>query len=220
MTVSKYRLTSYRRSFIACGARHSRHQCKYAGRSLENRQFQCLWSNVCCTIFFSTLYHASRGRTKSILRRIDHCAIYLLIAGTYTPFTFVTLRGTWGWSIFGTIWGLAVIGILQEFLTTTKRRVVSLVIYLLMGWLVIIATRPLVSLLLLAGLALLVTGGLLYTLGVIFHALEKKFFTDTEYFIFLCSPAVFAITSQYYCMYSDFLQYFAPFLQNQKKFSH
>lgn len=124
--------------------------------------------------FFSTLYHASRGKVKAILQKIDHSAIYLLIAGTYTPFTLVTLRGAWGWSIFGTIWGLAIIGILQDILMTTKRRILSVVIYLLMGWLVIIAIRPLVRVLPIAGFALMVAGGLLYTVGVIFYALDKK----------------------------------------------
>ncbi len=124
--------------------------------------------------FFSTLYHARSGKAKAILQKIDHSAIYLLIAGTYTPFTLVTLRGAWGWSIFGTIWGLAIIGILQDIVLTTKRRILSVVIYLLMGWLVIIAIRPLVRVLPIAGFALMVAGGLFYTVGVIFYALDKK----------------------------------------------
>jgi hemolysin III len=136
--------------------------------------FSVYGATLVALYFFSTLYHASRGKSKTILQKIDHSAIYLLIAGTYTPFTLVTLRGVWGWSIFGTIWGLAIIGILQDLLMTTKRRILSVVIYLLMGWLVVIAIRPLVRLLPLAGLALLVAGGLLYTVGVIFYALDKR----------------------------------------------
>ena len=125
--------------------------------------------------FFSTLYHAmSSGNAKAILQKIDHSAIYLLIAGTYTPFTLVTLRGTWGWSIFGIIWGLAIIGILQDILVTGKRRILSVVIYLLMGWIVIIAIRPLIRVLPIAGFVLMVAGGLFYTVGVIFYALDKK----------------------------------------------
>jgi len=124
--------------------------------------------------FFSTLYHASRGKVKAILQKIDHSAIYFLIAGTYTPFTLVTLRGTWGWSLFGTIWGLAVIGILQDMLMIAKRRILSVVIYLLMGWLVIIAIRPLIRALPVAGFVWIVAGGLFYTVGVIFYALDKK----------------------------------------------
>lgn len=125
--------------------------------------------------FFSTLYHAIRsGTAKAIFQKIDHSAIYFLIAGTYTPFTLVTLRGTWGWSIFGIIWGLAVIGILQDILVTWERRILSVVIYLLMGWIVIIAIRPLIRVLPIAGFVLMVTGGLFYTVGVIFFALDKK----------------------------------------------
>jgi hemolysin III len=125
--------------------------------------------------FFSTLYHAMRGgKAKAILQKIDHSAIYLLIAGTYTPFTLVTLRGTWGWSIFGIIWGLAIIGILQDILVTWERRILSVVIYLLMGWIVVIAIRPLIRALPIAGFVLMVAGGLFYTVGVIFFALDKK----------------------------------------------
>jgi hemolysin III len=124
--------------------------------------------------FFSTLYHASGGKTKAIFQKLDHSAIYFLIAGTYTPFTLVTLRGAWGWSIFGTIWGLAIIGVLQDILMITKRRILSVVIYLLMGWLVTIAIRPLVRALPLAGLTWVVAGGLFYTVGVIFYSLDKK----------------------------------------------
>lgn len=123
---------------------------------------------------FSTLYHASRGKAKAILQKIDHSAIYTLIAGTYTPFTLVTLRGAWGWPIFGTIWGLAMIGIVQDTLLARKRRILSVIIYLLMGWLVIIAIRPLVRVLPIAGLAWLLAGGLLYTVGVIFYSWDKK----------------------------------------------
>lgn len=123
---------------------------------------------------FSTLYHASRGKAKAILQKIDHSAIYTLIAGTYTPFTLVTLRGAWGWPIFGTIWGLAMIGIVQDTLLARKRRILSVIIYLLMGWLVIIAIRPLVRVLPIAGLAWMLAGGLLYTVGVIFYSWDKK----------------------------------------------
>jgi len=123
---------------------------------------------------FSTLYHASRGKAKAILQKIDHSAIYTLIAGTYTPFTLVTLRGAWGWPIFGTIWGLAIIGIVQDTLLARKRRILSVIIYLLMGWLVIIAIRPLVRVLPIAGLAWMLAGGLLYTVGVIFYSWDKK----------------------------------------------
>lgn len=123
---------------------------------------------------FSTLYHSVRGDAKKVLRKFDHTAIYLLIAGTYTPFTLVTLRGAWGWSLFGAVWGLAALGIAQELFLAGGKRILSVVIYLLMGWLVIIATRPLLRALPAPGFALLAAGGVLYTGGVVFYVLDKK----------------------------------------------
>jgi hemolysin III len=122
----------------------------------------------------STVYHGMQGKTKALLQKFDHAAIYLLIAGTYTPFTLVTLRGAWGWSLFGVIWGLAFIGIVQETLLKTKKRILSVVIYLLMGWIVVAAIRPFARALPVPGLAWLVAGGLSYTFGVVFYALDKR----------------------------------------------
>jgi hemolysin III len=122
----------------------------------------------------STLYHSLRGRPKDILRRLDYCAIYLLIAGSYTPFALVTLRGPWGWTLFGVNWGLAVIGIAQELLIGHRTRVFSLLIYVLMGWLVVFAFGPLVAALPAAGLYWLVAGGALYTAGIVFFLFDEK----------------------------------------------
>ena len=122
----------------------------------------------------STLYHSTRGRVKDVFRKLDHCSIYLLIAGTYTPFTLVTLRGAWGWSLFGVIWGLAAVGITQEAWLAKGARIFSLVIYVLMGWLAVIAVGPLVAALTPAGFAWLAAGGLLYTGGIVFYALDEK----------------------------------------------
>jgi hemolysin III len=124
--------------------------------------------------FFSTLYHSTRGKVKMIFRTLDHAAIYLLIAGTYTPLTLVTLRGTWGWWLFGTIWGLAITGMLQDLLSTRRRSILSVAIYLSMGWLVVIAIRPLSHALPVEGLIWIITGGLFYSIGVVFYALDKK----------------------------------------------
>ncbi len=123
---------------------------------------------------FSTLYHSLRGRSKAIFRKLDHFAIYLLIAGTYTPFTLVTLRGAWGWWLFGIIWGLAVIGIVIDALPTKGNRILPLVIYLLMGWSCLAAIRPLLRALPFAGFLWLLAGGLFYTVGVIFFALDTR----------------------------------------------
>lgn len=124
---------------------------------------------------FSTLYHSTRGRAKPVLAKLDHAAIYLLIAGSYTPFTLVTLRGAWGWTLFGMIWGLAALGIVVDSLHSNgARRILPIVIYIVMGWLVLIAFKPLLDALPYPGVLWLVAGGLFYTLGIVFYALDKK----------------------------------------------
>ncbi|MBX0326985.1 hemolysin III family protein [Oscillochloris sp. ZM17-4] len=123
---------------------------------------------------FSTLYHSIQGpRVSQALRVFDHSAIFLLIAGTYTPFTLVTLRGTLGWTLFGIVWGLALFGV--AFQTTLLRRhvAISLALYIGMGWAVVIAARPLLDALSLPGVILLAAGGLAYTLGVIFYVWRR-----------------------------------------------
>ena len=122
----------------------------------------------------STLYHSMRGASKNVLRKMDHCAIYLLIAGTYTPFTLVTLRATIGWTMFGVVWTLAVLGIAQELLHATRTRMLSLVIYVVMGWLAVVCAGPLVDALGRAGFAWLAAGGVFYTAGIGFYATDHK----------------------------------------------
>lgn len=122
----------------------------------------------------STLYHSLRGRAKTVFRKIDHLAIYLLIAGTYTPFMLVTLRGGWGWSLFGVVWGLAVIGMALEFLPRRGARILPVTIYFLMGWLVLIALAPLWKALPRTGLVWLLAGGLFYTIGAVFYAVDTR----------------------------------------------
>lgn len=123
----------------------------------------------------STLYHSFRGRAKSILKKLDHFSIYLLIAGTYTPFCLVTLRGAWGWALFGVVWGLALVGILQEIKPRSEARILSLVIYAVMGWVIIVAVKPLLHHIDTAGFIWLATGGLLYTGGIVFYAFDTRF---------------------------------------------
>jgi hemolysin III len=122
----------------------------------------------------STLYHSVRGRAKDVLRKLDHQSIYLLIAGSYTPFCLVTLRGPWGWSLFGVVWGLAVLGGLQELRPRNDTRILSVVIYLLMGWVALVALVPLVHALGRAGFAWVAAGGLFYTVGIVFYALDTR----------------------------------------------
>lgn len=123
----------------------------------------------------STLYHSLRGRAKRIMRKLDHLSIYLLIAGSYTPFCLVTLRGPWGWSLFGIVWGLALVGMLQELKPRSEARVLSILIYALMGWIVLIAVNPLLTALGSAGFAWLAAGGACYTLGIVFFAYDERF---------------------------------------------
>ncbi len=124
---------------------------------------------------FSTLYHSLRGRAKAIFQTLDHHAIYLLIAGTYTPFTLVALQGsTTGWWLFGAVWGLAVIGIVIDTLRHEGGRILSVAIYLLMGWLILFALGDIIQALPPAGFWWLVAGGLFYTVGVIFYALASR----------------------------------------------
>lgn len=125
---------------------------------------------------FSTLYHnAPNGRMKAFLQKLDHNAIYLLIAGSYTPFSLVSLRGGWGWSLFGVVWGLALLGMLQETFFAQKGRKLSLLIYVTMGWVAIIALIPLVKVLSWAGFAWVAAGGLTYTFGIVFYLNDQKF---------------------------------------------
>ena len=125
----------------------------------------------------STLYHSvRRPALKRRLQQADHCAIYLLIAGSYTPFTLVTLNGAWGWSLFGVSWGLAAFGIAQELTIGHKseKRLLSMVLYVVMGWLVLVAVYPLVQRLPAAGLFWLVLGGLLYSIGIYWFVNDEK----------------------------------------------
>jgi len=122
----------------------------------------------------STLYHSLRGRAKDIFRKLDHIAIYLLIAGSYTPLTLITLRGIWGWTLFGITWALAIVGIIVDGLHKDGSRAIQMVIYLLMGWLILVAMYPLIQALPNGALMLLVLGGAFYTSGMIFYAIDER----------------------------------------------
>ena len=136
--------------------------------------FSIYGSMLVLLYLISTLYHSWRGRAKTVLQRLDHLAIYLLIAGSYTPFCLVPLRGGWGWSLFGVNWGLAIIGIVQELWIGHRTRLFSMIIYVVMGWLILIAIGPLASALPLAGTLWLAAGGVLYTVGIIFFINDER----------------------------------------------
>jgi hemolysin III len=122
----------------------------------------------------STLYHSLKGQAKHVFRHLDHTAIYLLIAGSYTPLTLVVLGGRLGWALFAAVWALAIIGIVQEFRKVKGERVLSVVIYLTMGWLAVVALGPLARALGTAGFAGLISGGVFYTAGIAFYALDRR----------------------------------------------
>ena len=125
--------------------------------------------------FASTLYHAvPHPRAKRLLKKLDHGAIYLLIAGTYTPFTLGVLGGPWGWTLFGLVWALAVVGVALKAFDRISHPVWSTGLYIVMGWLVVIAAKPVLASIATPGLILLAAGGLAYTLGVVFFTLDSR----------------------------------------------
>jgi hemolysin III len=154
-----------------------------------------VWHIFGCTIFgvtlvllysASTLYHSFRTpRLKRILKILDHTAIYLLIAGTYTPFTVVNLRGFWGWTLFSLVWGLSVFGIVWKFFYAERFQIISTLIYLAMGWLVLIAIKPVTIALPLSGILWLVAGGIFYTVGVLFFALKRLPYNHAIWHVFV-----------------------------------
>jgi len=123
----------------------------------------------------SSLYHGVRSpRAKAVLQKLDHNAIYLLIAGTYTPITLVTLRGPWGWTLLTLIWGLALVGIVQELTLGRRTRKLSMALYMVMGWLVVVAIYPMVQAMPVGGLAWLVAGGVVYSGGIYFYVFDSR----------------------------------------------
>ena len=154
-----------------------------------------VWHVVSCSIYgatliflyiASTLYHSIQlAKAKRVLRALDHSTIFLLIAGTYTPFTLVNLRGPWGWSLFGVIWGLAVIGILFQTMMLRKGAIVSVAFYVAMGWVVVVAIKPILSLVDTGGLVLLLLGGVAYTIGVVFYVWRKMPYNHAIWHVFV-----------------------------------
>jgi hemolysin III len=123
----------------------------------------------------STIYHSIKNRrAKAILQKMDHNSIYLMIAGSYTPIALITLRGPWGWTLFGLSWGLAFVGIAQEMTLGKRTRRLSMLLYVLMGWLVVVAIKPLVQAMPVGGLAWLVAGGIVYSLGIFFYIHDER----------------------------------------------
>jgi hemolysin III len=147
----------------------------------------------------STVYHmVTTARMKKIFRALDHSSIFILIAGTYTPFTLVSLQGEWGWTLFGLIWGIALVGIILETATGQRLKKLSLTLYLAMGWLVIVAAKPLFLSVAPGGLVLLAGGGLCYTFGVIFYVWKSLFFNHAIWHLFVLSGSILHFFAVFY----------------------
>lgn len=159
------------------------------------------WHVVGCTVYgvtlvvlylASTLYHGlPLSRAKIVLQSLDHTAIYLLIAGTYTPFLLVHLRGPWGWWLLGIVWGLALVGMLSQTTTLQRRDGVSVAFYIAMGWIAVVAVKPILASVPLGALVLLLIGGLAYTAGVIFYAWERLPYNHAVWHLFVLAGSVF-----------------------------
>jgi len=170
------------------------------------------WHVVGCAVFgatlvllyaASTLYHGIHSRrAKRVLRKFDHAAIFLLIAGSYTPFTLVSLRGGWGWTLLAVVWGLALLGIALQVTIPSRARRLSVPIYLAMGWLIVIAIEPLLRSVHPQGVLLLFLGGLAYTSGVVFFAWQRLPYNHAVWHVFVLAGSA--------CHFSCVLGYVIP----------
>lgn len=139
----------------------------------------------------STLYHSFRQPdAKRLLRKFDHAGIFLLIAGTYTPFLLVSLRGAWGWSLFGVVWGLGLVGVALKFWLAGRFNLLSTLVYLGMGWIVLIALRPMLEAVPPGGLWLLLAGGLCYTGGTIFYLWKRLPYHHAVWHLFVLAGSI------------------------------
>ncbi|HXG92999.1 MAG TPA: hemolysin III family protein [Blastocatellia bacterium] len=170
------------------------------------------WQIAGCAVFgltliflytASTLYHSLRtARAKRVFKVVDHAAIYLLIAGTYTPFTLVNLRGFWGWTLFGLIWTLTILGIAFKIFFIDKFKILSALVYIVMGWLGLVAFKPLLEMVPLAGIIWLLAGGLFYTTGVIFFASKHIPYSHAIWHVFVMAGSI----CHYFAVFFSVLQ--------------
>jgi len=153
--------------------------------------FSIYGSTLIILYLSSTLYHSfPKGKVKDIFRIFDHASIYLLIAGTYTPLTLISLRGSLGWTIFGIVWGITVLGIVYKIFWIERFKIFSTVLYIIMGWLVIFAIKPLLAVLNMTSIVFLVLGGVLYTVGTIFYAWDKMKYNHAIWHLFVLGGSI------------------------------
>ena len=149
---------------------------------------------ICMSLLFlfSTLYHSLTNATaKKVFRAFDHLGIFLLIAGSYTPITLVTLRGPLGWTLFGVVWGAAVLGIVFNAISVERFKKFSMIAYIATGWAVVLAIVPLVRSIPLPGIILMVIGGLMYTIGIVFYKMKKIRYMHSVWHLFVLAGALF-----------------------------
>ncbi|MEA3588186.1 hemolysin III family protein [Pseudidiomarina sp. 1APP75-27a] len=147
----------------------------------------------------STLYHAFPWpRIKSFFQHIDHAAIYFLIAGTYTPFALINLRGPWGWTLLGVVWGIAIVGVILELSLSERKKWLSLSLYLGLGWMAVVAIKPMITHVEVGGLMLLLAGGLAYSLGVIFYVWKSLKYHHAIWHMFVLAGSVLHFFSIFY----------------------
>ena len=148
--------------------------------------FSIYGSSLAILYFASTTFHLSTNqKVRNRLNVFDHSAIFLLIAGTYTPFALVTLRGPWGWSIFGVVWGLALAGIILKLFYAGRYNLLSTIFYVVMGWTIVVAIYPLVQVFPLEGMLWLIAGGVSYTIGAVFFLLRKIPYSHPIFHVFV-----------------------------------
>jgi hemolysin III len=165
--------------------------------------FTIYGSSLILLYLASTLYHSfPHPKVKYVFRIIDHSSIFILIAGTYTPFMLTRLRGGWGWSLFGIVWGLAIAGIALKSIFINRFKKISVLVYILMGWLCIFALRPMIENIPHPGLLLLLAGGLCYTLGVVFYTWKSLAYSHAVWHLFVLGGSA--------CHYFSILFYLLP----------
>ncbi len=153
--------------------------------------FSIYGATIISLYLFSTLYHAIRNpQAKRFFRILDHSNIFLLIAGTYTPVMIGTIRGAWGWTLFGVIWGLAILGINLKIFALGKMKALSTLIYIMMGWMVLIAINPLREKMETEFLAWMLAGGIFYTVGVVFYSLKKMPYHHAVWHLFVLGGSI------------------------------
>lgn len=167
------------------------------GDPLQIVSFTIYGVSMVLLYLFSTMLHSFKpSKTKNVFAILDHSAIYVLIAGTYTPIALITLNGALGWTLFGIVWGLAIAGITLKCFLINKFKILSTVFYLLMGWLAVIAIKPIYVNLTSAGFALLLTGGLFYSVGAIFYVWRSLPYSHAIWHLFVIAGSAF----MYFCV--------------------